>query len=260
MSDRPLEYAMTHRVGAGGRTERYHRPAHVVETAERMRRWAGTPETCQSCSTRQAIHVHRGSALCGSCSATRLDRAGLAVTDPAGRASRADPSDDDTDGVRLRGHAIVFNVPSVDLGFVEFIRPSAVDRNEAEGIDVRALWSHNPDLTIGRLSAGTLRTRKVRKGLATEIDPPRWGAQYLESVRRKDVTGMSFAFQTMEDRWHLEDGEPVREVLDMRYFEVSGVSFPAYEQTTLTVVAGADRAAFWSEQASFERLRLAQMR
>lgn len=245
------EYAMTS--WADGRS--CQRPKAVLETAERMRRWAGTAETCGGCQTRPAVSIRSGLSLCGVCRQQRAERDSNGVG--VALARRAEPEDDGT-GVQLRGLAIVFNSRSEFLGFYEYIRPGAVDRTFAENIDVRALWSHNPDLTIGRLSAGTLRMRKGSRGLATEIDPPRWGSQYVETVKRRDVQGMSFAFETMEDDWHMEDGEPTRDVLDMRVFEVSGVSFPAYPATTLRAVNADARADWWREQQTAERVRLAR--
>jgi phage head maturation protease len=45
-----------------------------------------------------------------------------------------------SDGGTLRGYAIAFNTPSVDLGgFTEVIRRSAVDRTIAEKTDLRSL-------------------------------------------------------------------------------------------------------------------------
>jgi HK97 family phage prohead protease len=159
----------------------------------------------------------------------------------AGGEIRVDPSGDH----RLRGYAIVFNKLSLDLGgFRERILPDAVDRTLREALDVRALVDHDSSKIIGRTRAGTLRLKADGHGLRVDIDPPNTtvARDILESVDRGDVTGMSFSFRTLDDEWHLEDGEPIREVLDMRVHEVSIVSFPAYPDTDVQVAQRALQA------------------
>jgi hypothetical protein len=256
-NDQPMELAMTHRVGAGGQIERCIRPESVVTLAQRILKWTAQGETCQNCAALPAVSVRGGTALCGRCRDQRQIRLGR-LPDSLGLAPKSVRADDEDRGeMRFEGLAIVFNAKSVDLGmFTEIIKPVAVDRMVAEKPDMRFHWSHNPDMTIGRVSAGTLRARKTSKGVAIENDPPRWAASYVESVRRRDVTGQSFGFMALEDDWHLEDGQAVREVLDMEVREFSPVAWPAYPQTTLKVVRADQRAEWTREQETAARLRL----
>lgn len=138
---------------------------------------------------------------------------------------------------RIRGHAIVFNSVSVNLGgFREIIKPEAVDRTLQEAADVRALWNHESGVVLGRTRAGTLALTRDARGLKVDIDPPSWAGPQLESIARGDVTGMSFGFHVIEDEWRDgDDGIPLRLVSDMRVSEVSIVTFPAYTATDVTV-------------------------
>src|SRR5258706_3130819 len=141
---------------------------------------------------------------------------------------------------KIRGYALVFHKPSVDLGgFREIMLPESVDRTLREAIDVRALVDHDTSKVLGRMKAGTLALRKTPQGLQVEIDPPNTTAarDILESVNRGDVSGMSFAFRVLTDAWHEEDGQPIREVVDMRISEVSVVTFPAYPDTSVSLRA-----------------------
>ena len=138
----------------------------------------------------------------------------------------------------IKGHAIVFNSLSENLGgFREKIDPAAVDRTLADGIDLRALVDHDSAKILGRLTAGTLRVDKDGRGLLVEIDPPETtvAQDIVESIRRRDVTGMSFAFRTIADEWDFKADPPIRTVTDMLVREVSVVTFPAYPATDVAM-------------------------
>jgi HK97 family phage prohead protease len=140
----------------------------------------------------------------------------------------------------IRGTAIVFDQRSTDLGgFVEVIRPEAFKRTLNEGIDLRAFFGHDPDKVLGRQSVGTLQVHVDHHGVHVEIDPPSppEPPNLLQSIERGDISGMSFSFQLMPggDEVKRENNQVVRYVEDMRVFEVSVVSMPAYEQTSVDV-------------------------
>ncbi|MFW6069664.1 MAG: HK97 family phage prohead protease [bacterium] len=140
---------------------------------------------------------------------------------------------------QIEGYAAIFNELSEDLGgFREFIRPGAFSAT-LERADVRALWNHDSNYVLGRNKAGTLALEEDDKGLRVSIDPPetQWANDLRESIRRGDVDQMSFGFTTIEDRWERQDGENVRELVEVELWDVSPVTFPAYTGTSVSARA-----------------------
>ena len=134
------------------------------------------------------------------------------------------------------GYAAVFNQLSEDLGgFRERIAPGAFTK--ALGDDVRALFNHDPNIVLGRTRSKTLRISEDAKGLAIEIDPPATPAALalLESMRRGDISQMSFGFVTVKDAWDMIDGTAIRTLIEARLFDVSPVTYPAYPQTEVAL-------------------------
>lgn len=142
---------------------------------------------------------------------------------------------------KLIGYAAVFNRDSdlIEGQFIERIAPGAFAESIAKAADVRALVNHEPTLILGRTVSGTLQLREDAHGLHSTISPPKtsYAQDILESTRRGDVSQMSFGFQTIRDRWeHGRHGAPdVRTLLEVRLFDVSVVTFPAYPDTDVAV-------------------------
>lgn len=153
---------------------------------------------------------------------------------------------EDKDGEkRLQGYAAKFNKWSEDLGyFREKIAPGAFT-DAIKDSDVRALKNHDPNLLLGRTSAGTLRLVENKVGLKFEVDMPNTttGQDTLEEVRRGDITGCSFGFTVKEQSWrYLEDGNVERTIVKVgELFDVGPVTYPAYPDTS---VAARSREAF----------------
>ena len=142
--------------------------------------------------------------------------------------------------MKIRGYPLVFNESSVDLGgFVEVVRPSAVDRALRFDADIVALHNHNSDHPLGRTSARTLTLTKDARGLAIDLDVDEsigYVADLIRVVKRGDAIGGSFGFRALDDLWSMRDGLPFRELLDIAITEISiGVAFPAYPKTQLSI-------------------------
>ena len=138
----------------------------------------------------------------------------------------------------FRGYASVFNFRT-DLGyFYESIHPEAFNNSLARQDDVRALFNHDTNLLLARTSSGTLKLSVDDVGLLSEIDIPdtTLGRDLTVLTDRKDITQMSFGFYIDRDEQRgTIDGKPWFEIMDVTLFDVSPVTFPAYEQTTFEV-------------------------
>lgn len=138
---------------------------------------------------------------------------------------------------KITGYAAIFGVLSEDLGgFRERIEPGAF--SGTIGGDIRALWMHKDEYPLGRTAADTLRLSEDDTGLSIEIDPPdtQWARDAMVSMQRGDVNQMSFRFDTLRDQWFEDqDGQVIRTLLDVKLYEVSPVTFPAYPQTSAQV-------------------------
>ena len=138
---------------------------------------------------------------------------------------------------KIYGHAAVFDQLSQDLGgFRERIAPGAFAATLIAD-DVLALFNHSPNFILGRKKSGTLRMREDSTGLAIEIDPPEttYANDLKISVARGDISGMSFGFNTIKDKWEKVNGEVIRTLLEVKLIDVSLVAFPAYPQTDVAV-------------------------
>jgi len=143
------------------------------------------------------------------------------------------------DGKKLiRGHAAVFN-SETDLGwFRERIAPGAFSESIGKD-DVRALFNHDENFILGRNKAGTLTMREDEQGLYVEIDPPdtQVGRDLVTSIERGDISQMSFGFQTIKDSWETEENaaKDLRTLEKVKLWDVSPVTFPAYQETDVAV-------------------------
>ncbi len=155
--------------------------------------------------------------------------------------------DSDGDSPKIRGYAATFNNRSEDLGgWFEIIERGAFGESLKNGADVRALLEHDSRAILGRNKAGTLGLKEDKTGLAIEIDPPDTtaGRDAIESIKRGDLTGMSFGFRTIDDRWETKDGAEVRTLLKVDLFDVSIVAYPAYGDTSVALRS----LELWQEQ------------
>lgn len=137
--------------------------------------------------------------------------------------------------VLIGGYAAVFDRWSEDLGwFKEKIQKGAFAKSIVEH-DIRALINHDPNLIIGRTKNKTLKLWEDDEGLGFEVKLPEttYAQDLVKSIKRKDITQNSFGFQVVSDEWSKDQKK--RTLLEVRLFDVSPVTFPAYKQTSLSM-------------------------
>lgn len=140
----------------------------------------------------------------------------------------------------IEGYFAVFNSPyEICPGVVEVVAPGAF--SDTLGEDVRALTNHDTTLVLGRNKAGTLTLREDAHGLwgSIRINQEDQDAMNLyRRVQRGDVDQCSFGFLILDEgREVLADNSVRYTIRKVRLFEVSVVTFPAYEETSVSARA-----------------------
>jgi HK97 family phage prohead protease len=145
-------------------------------------------------------------------------------------------------GSVITGRPIVIS-SRTDLGyFDEIIEPGALDQTDLT--DVRFLVNHNTDmipLARSRRNNGnsTMKLSVVPEGLDMEavIDTENnaTARELASAIERNDLSGMSFMFSIDDEEWEdLETDHPTRHIKKIgSVVEVSAVTFPAYDATTI---------------------------
>lgn len=146
--------------------------------------------------------------------------------------------------IEFVGHAAVFETLSNDLGgFVEKIQRGAFRKVLAAGPDVRFLGlNHDPSMPMARTTNNTLELREDGKGLRVyaNLAPTQAARDLKVLVQRGDVSQMSFGFRPARPNGAVygetSDGKLQRTLVDFeKLYDVSPVTFPAYEQTDASV-------------------------
>lgn len=142
------------------------------------------------------------------------------------------------EGNKLIGYASVFDSPSEPMPFVEYVRRGAFAKTLNDGADVRLLIDHE-GVPLARTKSGTLMLEEDDRGLRVEatLDPANPdAARVISAMKRGDISQMSFAFRTVKDSWN--NDRSVRELKEVQLYDVSVVTFPAYEETVAEIRSG----------------------
>lgn len=142
------------------------------------------------------------------------------------------------DAVRVEGYAAVFDEwASIGGWFEERIAPGAFSAALERGDDVVFLVDHE-GLPLARTSSSTLDLAEDSKGLRMEtsldaVDPD--VARIVPKMTRGDLSKMSFAFRATREEWDETGDLPRRMVLEVELFDVSIVTTPAFDGTSIAM-------------------------
>lgn len=174
-------------------------------------------------------------------------------------------AEDDERGKIITGQPIVYN-ERTDMGWYdEIIDDGALADTDLR--DVRFLVNHNTDMiplarSRNNNANSTMQMQVVensgmtiRVNLDTENNAE--AKSLYSAVERGDITGMSFMFRVDSDSWdELESEHPTRHIRAIsKVFEVSAVTFPAYEATSIQARGLSD--ALESAKTSLESAKAA---
>lgn len=144
---------------------------------------------------------------------------------------------EDGEELYIEGYFSVFNSNyEIWPGATESVAPGAFSNTLSD--DVRALINHDTTLVLGRNKANTLELKEDARGLwgKITINPNDSDAMNLyERVKRGDVDQCSFGFDIVkEDTEFRDDGTIHWTIREVRLYEVSCCTFPAYEDTSIS--------------------------
>lgn len=151
-----------------------------------------------------------------------------------GKLNTRDNTNDDE--MKITGYFVVFNS---ETNLYESVYEEISDKafENIDLSDIRALADHDTAKILGRTKSQTLSLSVDEKGLFGEITINKNDTEAVnlyERVKRGDIDQCSFGFnilnEIMEQR---EDGSVKWTITEIELFEVSVVTFPAYQDTSV---------------------------
>lgn len=138
----------------------------------------------------------------------------------------------------IEGYFIRFN-EETELwpGAFEEVHPDCIDES-LKNNDIRALFNHDTGIVLGRTSNNTLELKKDSIGLfgTVKINPnDKQAMDILARIERGDINACSFGFNIISEEITERDDGTVKFILkEIDLKEVSAVTFPQYEETSIS--------------------------
>jgi HK97 family phage prohead protease len=155
---------------------------------------------------------------------------------------RTDAADSE---IRVTGHASVTDRPAwigpKATGFSERFAPGAWTKTVKDGADVRFLFNHDPNHVLARTANHTLKLGEDPDlTIDATLAQTSTGRDLAILMERGDVDQMSVGMEVVRDKWESVrggDGSTYeqRTILEAKLFDVSAVTFPAYEETDISM-------------------------
>jgi HK97 family phage prohead protease len=146
------------------------------------------------------------------------------------------------------GHAAVFNLWSLDLGYYrEQIDPDAFKNVLSRNPDTWLLWDHDTRWTLARTHNKSLELTTDARGLRYwgRVAPTSYAADLRVLMERGDIDQASFAFTVAKDEWLITTDTEGDETIERTILEVGDLydvtitAMGAYPQTDSQVVRAA---------------------
>ena len=151
--------------------------------------------------------------------------------------------EDEEHGTYIEGQPIVYN-SKTNLGYYdEIIEPGALKNTNLK--DVRFLVNHDFNMIPLARSRNNNKNSTMQMTVNDEgmnirvnldVEGNSKAKELYSAVKRGDISGMSFAFYIDDEEWEdLKTDHPTRRIKAIsQVFEVSAVTFPAYEDTSIS--------------------------
>ncbi|MDA2615814.1 HK97 family phage prohead protease [Bacillus thuringiensis] len=159
----------------------------------------------------------------------------------------------------LNGRPIVYDQPTTIKApfgeYVEIIKRGALDK--ADLSDIRLLYNHDMSKIPLARTPKTMSFALDSAGLTMRAELPETeeGKSVYTAVRRRDLSGMSFAFKVPEGGSQFDAKTNTRTITKIeKVYEFSICPFPAYPQTSVEARAAIESS--WEMLKSAERQAL----
>lgn len=169
-------------------------------------------------------------------------------------------------GKIIEGHAAVFDV-TANIGgtFNEIIERGAFGGTDMA--DVALLVNHDSSrVPLARTTSATLTLAVDNVGLAfrakLDVENNPAARSLCSAVERGDLRGMSFSFTVELDEWQdLNTTMPTRRIKKIRrVYEISAVTYPAYEATDVKVARSASKALASARRSASGAAEIARLK